>query len=782
MPALSFYFFRAEERMLKIAVKAAEGYERLPGLPDWLSRMLYARGVRGEENARRFLNPDLSQLLPPERLHQIESAAQAIFRAKERGKRALIWGDYDVDGVCASAILKETFDRMGLACDVKLPDRHREGYGLNKEGIRACAGRYGLLITVDCGVTAIEETALAKELGLTVIVTDHHRHGETLPPADAVITPLLGDYPFPFLCGAGVAWKLALRLIGNAAMDLIELAALATVADMVPLTEENRVIVREGLKSLSATMRPGLRAVMNRAGIFGSVGSEQIAYQLAPRMNACGRLESAEIALETLLTRDLGRAEELTARMEKLNMERRSQENQVLSEALKQVANMDLTKNSAIVVVGDGWNSGVVGLAAGKIAEKYCYPTVALARENGVCVGSARTAGEIDIHAALSRCADLFDRFGGHKQAAGLTIAAEKAPELIDRLNEAVREQTGGVSPMPEMVCDGEITLGDVTEDTVHWLDKMEPYGVGNPAPRFLCENVEVLSLRRVGAEEAHLKCTFQQGMDVRGGIFFGAGSQADALGGVCRIAMTPVLNEFRGKTTAECRLYAIQTQADGLRKDQSLECISYLNDLADNDDHPVPLETALDRRMEGTQGTLLVCRCLETAKEMLHRYPQADFSLKRADDPRAYHTVLLYGGASDVSAFYRNIVLCDGDLGEGSAYKNACPEAEIAALPVTDAAKEMLSALDIPDDLIRRGYVALKRVSKDGGCRDVQSYADLCGVTAAQGLYLLRALDEMGLLRRLNLGPVMAEFTDKKSSLSESALYNRVRLAKEGR
>ena len=766
--------------MLKIALKAAEGFGRLPGLPDWLSRTLFARGIRTEEDAERFLNPDLRLLLPPEMLHQMDAAAEIIRNAREAGRRALIWGDYDVDGVCASAILKETFDQLGLACDVKLPDRHLEGYGLNAEGVRACAGKYGLIVTVDCGVTAVEEVALAKELGIGVIVTDHHRHGDALPPADAVVTPLLGDYPFPYLCGAGVAWKLALRLLGNAALKLTELAAIATVADMVPLTGENRAIVKEGLKSLAATARPGLRAVMSRAGIFGSVGSEQIAYQLAPRMNACGRMESAQIALETMLTRDLARAEELAVRMERLNMERRTQENLVLAEALDQVARMDLTRNSAIVVTGEGWNSGVVGLAAGKIAERYCYPTVALARDGDVCVGSARSAGEIDIHAALSRCADLFDRFGGHRQAAGLTMAAEKVPEFIDRLNGAVREQTGGAAPVPEMICDGEMSLKDVTEETVRWLEKMEPFGIGNPAPRYLCRHAEMLAMRRVGAEEAHLKCTFQQEGAVRGGIFFGGGRDADALGNVCRIVMTPVINEFRGKITAECRLYALQTEADSLKKDRSLECESYLSEPSRAGNAKLLSEKEMDRRMEGNQGTLLVCRCLETARAMLRRYPQADFSLRRAEDPRAFHTVMLYGNAARASVFYRQIILCDGDLGESGAYRAACPDAEIGALPATKAAKEMLAALYLTDDTIRRGYLVLKKVSADRSCRDAEAYATLCGVDRAQGLYLLRVLEEMGLLRRLDKEPVRAEFNERKSSLPESALYRRVRLAKE--
>ena len=766
--------------MLRIGIAPQNGPDAaLPGLPGWLCRVLSARGADTPEKAERFLRPDMRQLLPPGLLHDMDKAVRLIAVARERGLRAAVYGDYDADGVCAAAILKEALGMYGVPADVYLPDRHAEGYGLNEAAVRELAREHGLLITVDCGITSLQETAVAKERGMAVIVTDHHRHLDALPEADAVITPLLGDYPFPHLCGAGVAFKLAVALLDGRALPLMDLAALATVADMVSLTGENRVLVRFGLERLAATRRPGLRALMNRAGVTGPIGSEQVAFQLAPRINACGRMESAYTALEMLLTKDPARAEETALKMEALNQERRRQENEVLEEALRQTEEMDLTATRAIVVMGEGWNSGVVGLAAGRIAEKYCYPAVALSREGDVCVGSARSAGDVDIHAALSACADLFDRFGGHRQAAGLTIRAEKVPEMARRLSEAVAAQTGGPPPIPQIFCDGEMTLADVTEETVSWLNRLEPFGVGNPAPRFLCDGAEVLSLTRVGAEGKHLKCSFRQGRDMRGGIFFGAGELWDRVDGACRMAMTPVINEFRGRVTAECRVYALEGIAESLEKDPLREALAYLDErLADGGAaEPIGLDV-LGGLMEGTQGTLLVCRCLETALRMHSLFPEAEFSLGRADDPRAFHSVLLYGSAGRVSAAYRQVILCDGDLGESAAYRAACPRARVLRLETSPCAKRMLERMHVPMDEMRRCYVLLRQALP----ASLTDWRAQCGLQADQAAFALRVLQEIDLIE-LSLSPFRAEMRPMaRRSPEESPLYRRSLQAREGR
>lgn len=762
--------------MLRIGLRPARQAEDLPGLPPWLGRLLSARGIQTEEEARRFLHPSLDQLHPPLSLQGMEKAVRILRNARETGKKAAIYGDYDVDGVCASAILHEVFGRMGLPCRVYLPDRHTEGYGLNIPAVEALARECQVLVTVDCGITGAAEVRRAKELGMAVIVTDHHRHGDELPPGDAVVTPLLGDYPFPFLCGAGVAWKLALALLGQDAMDLMELAALATVADLVPLTGENRVIVKLGLECLAETARPGLRALMEKAGVSGGVTSDQVAFQIAPRMNACGRLASARIALEMLLTRDARRGQALALQMESLNQQRKDQETKVQQEAQAQVEQMDLVSTHAIVVSGENWNSGVVGLAAGRIAEKYAYPTVALAREGEVCVGSARSAGDIDIYAALSQCADLFDRFGGHRQAAGLTMRASHLEEFAHRLSRAVEEQTGGVPPMPEILCDGEMALGQVTEETVGWLDRMAPYGMGNPAPRFLCRPVSALSLRAVGAQGKHLKCMFQQGNDLRGGVLFGGGHLAGQTAGEYALVMTPVLNEFRGSVSAECRLYAMELQPETLPPDPNREALCLLRALGTEETARPLAPAALDDLLSGGQGTLLVCRCRETALAMRARFPQADFCLDKADDPRAYHTVLLYGGAADTCASYRHVVLCDGDLGDAAAFGDACPAAAVHALPRTAAVKRLLASLFVDQEGLRGCYQRLRSHIP----RDLQDCAEEAHLTVGQGAFALTVFSQIGLME-VCLSPFRASLLPMvKRGPEESALFCMARQAKE--
>ncbi|MBQ6961966.1 MAG: single-stranded-DNA-specific exonuclease RecJ [Clostridia bacterium] len=761
---------------IRLASPSAD-VQALPGLPVWMPGLLASRGVTTEAEARRFLHPALDQLLPPLRLHQMAEARELLLRAREQGKKTVIYGDYDVDGVCASAILWETLGMLGMEREVYIPDRHKEGYGLNTAAVESLAQSNQVLVTVDCGITSVAEVRRARELGLDVIVTDHHRHGEELPPAQAVVSPLLGDYAFPFLCGAGVAWKLATALVGDKALPLLEIAALATIADMVPLIGENRAIAALGLEKLADTRRPGLRAVMERAGIRATVSSDQVAFQIAPRMNACGRMESARTALDMLLTRDRARAEELALKMEKLNQERKDQEAFVLKEALEQVGGMDLVREKAIVVLGEKWNSGVVGLAAGKVAEKYAYPTVALAREGDLCVGSARSAGEIDIHKALSRCAGLFERFGGHKQAAGLTLRAENVPAFREALSQAVAEQTGGRPVIPELLCDGEMALSDVTAETAGWLKKLEPFGMGNPAPRFLCANVLPLSFRAVGAEGRHLKCTFQQGRAVRDGIFFGGGDWAGRETGALTLAMSPEINEFRGKVSAECRLYAMEMLPDTLTENPEKEALCLMREARRTDGAlPVITEAEMNAFMGESQGVLLLCRCLKTALRLRERFPDADFCLDRANDPRAFSAILLYGSAGDAHPAFRRVIFCDGDTGEGAAWQAALPGAELYALPRTRELMEALTRAFVDRDGLRRCYLALKSETPP----DLRGFARQRLLTEAQALFALRVLEEIDLVT-LSLRPFGAALLPvQKRGPEESGLFCLAEKAKE--
>lgn len=749
--------------------------EGLKAYPGWMGQLLYARGIETEEAAQAFLNPSRDQILHPLLLHDMEKARDILLDAVLQHLPIVIYGDYDCDGVCAGVILLETLEKMGADVHPYIPDRHREGYGLNVDAVARLSEAYKVLVTVDCGITSVEEVALAKEKGMQVIVTDHHTVGDALPPADAVVTPHLGDYPFPGLCGAGVAWKLALALAGQEAEGLMELAALATVADMVPLLQENRAIVKLGLEKMGNTNRPGLVTLMKLAGISGAVSAQQVAFQLAPRINACGRMESAMIALHMLHTKDAARALEFATKAHELNEKRKQLENAVIEEAAAQAAGMDLQKYHVLVVQGENWNSGVVGLAAGKLAEQYGYPTVALARDGENYVGSARSAGDVDIYRALKSCEDLFLRFGGHKQAAGMTLKAECVAEFRERLSDAVKAQLQGKAPRKQYICDGEMNFSDVTVESVQQLNRMEPFGIGNPAPQFLCRHTLALNLRAVGAEGRHLQCIFQQGQEIRKGIFFGAGKN-QGQEGTFSLVFSPDLNEFRGQVTAQLQLKHMAPEPERMKKDDTRESMCFAAAAVEEGKAEKLSPAQLDALMDGEQGTLLVCRTLETAQKMLSKYPQTVFSAGDASDSRAYHTVLLYAMPGTACAPYRHVVLCDGELNESAAWQRACPQGKVYALETTAEIRQLCVRMALDRNMLLTCFSLMKNRLP----RDMVSFTEQAGITGAQGHFALQVFGQMGLIAYTPRPFSVSVLPKAKSDLNESVLYRLVHRLKE--
>lgn len=446
--------------------QAAHAWPRSEGMSELLYQLLLRRGIASAAEAERFLHPDREQLHDPMLLSGMEGALSLLRKARQGGQRVWVYGDYDVDGVCASALLSQALSLYGLQASTYIPSRHREGYGLNEAAVREIAAEAGcpqeraLLITVDCGISCAAEVALARELGLDVIVTDHHRPGDLLPDCP-VINPLLGDYPFGYLCGAGVAFKLSCALLGwELASRFLDLAALATVADIVPLADENRVLVYLGLQAINEHPRPGLQALIRTAGLKGrSLTAGNIGFQLGPRLNASGRLGDARRALNLLCGTDAAELDRIAQELEEENAERKRVEAQILEEAHRQMEGYDLLAHRILVLTGEGWNSGVIGLAASRLVGEYHYPTILLSASDGVCTGSCRSIPAVDIYMALCSCADLMIRFGGHRQAAGLTIEQKNVPELIERLDAYLREHTCPEDYIPEAEYDLELPL-----------------------------------------------------------------------------------------------------------------------------------------------------------------------------------------------------------------------------------------------------------------------------------------------------------------------------------
>ena len=543
--------------------------EPLPGLPPWECELLWARGINTPDKADKFLHPSLDDLHDPLLLRDMDKALSLIREAADQGKRIMVYGDYDVDGVCAVTIMLETLKQMGAVVGFRIPSRHEEGYGLHEQAVRETAEKQvGLLITVDCGISNVKEVRLARELGMQVIVTDHHELPEELPPADAVLNPLREGYPFQRLCGAGVALKICQALVRQGMLppgsmeNKLEIAALATVADIVPLVDENRVIVREGMLRMVRTPRPGLRALLANAGITGSVRSDDIGFRLGPRLNAAGRLGNASQGVALLTTGNPEKAKEIADVLEESNRSRQEMERQILREAEALLPSQaDLPRDRALVLEGGEWNPGLIGLAAGKLCEKYYLPTIVLSRKGDEAVGSCRSIPGVNIFRMLTACGDLLVRFGGHEQAAGLTIAAENIPAFRKRLNEVIREECGEECFHRVMEYDSRLTLDQVTLELIDQLEALEPTGCGNPAPVFLCRNASLQEARRVGKDGSHLKLTLLEEGTLRGGIGFGLGEKADRFPDRADVLFRPTRNEYNGRVSPQLQVQAMSSR-----------------------------------------------------------------------------------------------------------------------------------------------------------------------------------------------------------------------------
>ena len=530
------------------------------GLPAWFSSLLYARGIRTEEEASRFLNPSADDLHDPFLLPGMRETVGLLRAAIADGKTIMVYGDYDADGVCSSSILMEVLHEEGASLAYRIPSRHTEGYGLNAEAVRDIARKAQLLITVDCGVSNVDEVALAKELGLTVIITDHHQPPEVLPQADVVMDPLLGDYPFPGLCGAGVALKICQALQGMAGVEKrLDLAAIATVADVVPLRDENRIIVSEGLKRIAATARPGLRALLASAGLTPPYSADDLAFRIGPRLNAAGRLGDAKLGVHLLLTPDPAKAENIAALLEEANRTRQRFEREMTAAALSGLSAESLAASHVILVSGEDWNPGLIGLTAGRLCDRFHLPTVALSIHGDTAVGSCRSIPGISIYRMLQACEDLLERFGGHEQAAGLTVKAENIPLLRERLEKVISAAAPEETFLPAMEYDLALPFRTWTPETLSLLSRLEPVGCGNPPPLFLLQDAEVQSIRRVGRDGSHLKLTLlDEDLSIVEGIAFGAGDTADESPRKLDLLYRPVLNDFRGRTAVEAQVAAI--------------------------------------------------------------------------------------------------------------------------------------------------------------------------------------------------------------------------------
>lgn len=484
-----------------------------------IARMLVGRGLTDEAEARAFLEGDLDGIWrDPEEIPGLTEAADTVAAAVTAGRRILVFGDFDVDGVTAAAVTALGLRMCGGGGTVIVPNRFTDGYGLTEASVaRIIAAKPELVVTVDCGVSAAAEVEQLRAAGIDVVVTDHHEPGDAVPQGIPVADPKLGDYAFPELAGAGVALKLVQAVCarlgrGEGWRELTDLAAIGTVADIVPLRSENRALVATGVSRMRIAARPGIAALAESAGIaLPALTAERIAYGLSPRLNAAGRMSDPRAALRLLLADDLDQARPLAAELERLNHERQAVELRLL-EAADAAATAELTEqHRALVLAGEGWHDGVKGIVASRLVGRYGLPTLLFCLEGGNARGSGRSVAQVDLFEAVNECSSLLDRYGGHKQAVGVSLPEADLPEFKARLSAFLATLPEESFTIRHPV-DARLTMSEVTPGFARELRVLEPYGHGNPKPVFVAEGVRLVGASCVGREADHLRFTADDG------------------------------------------------------------------------------------------------------------------------------------------------------------------------------------------------------------------------------------------------------------------------------
>jgi single-stranded-DNA-specific exonuclease len=539
------------------------------GLPPEFARLLLNRGLESESDIRTFLSPSLDDLHDPFLMPDMDAAVHRIERAIDGGERILLHGDYDADGMSAAALLTHTFRRLGGLVETFVPHRTKDGYDLSEAGLER-AGRIGasLIVTADCGVTALEAVARAERQGRDVIVTDHHRPGPRLPLAVAVVNPMRADsdYPFPALAGVGVAFKLAQALFSRAGISSselnqhLDLVALGTVADQMPLQGENRILVRAGLRALAVSRKPGIRALLTRVGApeGDSVGTDHVSFRLGPRLNSVGRMGSADSGVKLLITSDPSEADRLAGYLERRNAERRQADQRVYAEVEAQIADrFDPATDSAVVVWGDDWHPGVIGIVASRIVDAMHRPAVVVSFDGDMGRGSGRSIAGFHLHSALEQLSEHLERFGGHQMAAGLSVRRDRIERFASGLQEIAARRFETTAGKERLEIDAELSIGAADRSLMTWLNRASPFGAGNPAPVFLARSVELQEVRGVGPEGAHLRCLLSDQEDSLEAIGFGFGSRRSeaASGGQFDVLFHFEENRWNGRTRLQARL-----------------------------------------------------------------------------------------------------------------------------------------------------------------------------------------------------------------------------------
>ncbi len=537
-----------------------------------IARVLANRNILNPNLARPFFTPNLDMLHNPYLMQDMDKAVERVLTNINSGKPIMVFGDYDVDGTTGAASLYLAFQKFGADVTYYIPDREKEGYGLSYHGIEVAKDiGIDLIITCDCGINAFVQVDFANEQNIDIIITDHHTTDTELPKAHAILNPKREDceYPFKGLCGGGVAFKL-ITAIGNELNipltdyeEIIPLITLGTAADVVPIKDENRVIVHHGLNILENLEKPGLKTLLELAGLKGHISVEQLVFSIAPRINAAGRIGDANRAVELLVTDDQDKARLLAKELDNENKRRQIIQQAVVDEALLKVnAEADLKNENALVLANAGWHPGVVGIVASKIKEEFNRPTIIIALENGSGKGSARSVAGFDLYEALTACKTHLDDYGGHPMAAGLTLSNKKLEDFKKAFINFANERLTEENLQATLTLDSEIALQDITPRFMEFLDKLSPYGPGNMRPKFAIRNAEIAGAPKViGKTGEHIRFKIRQGLKSCSAVGFGLSNKYEMLitGQPVDIACVVETNEWQGNTSIQMNVRDIK-------------------------------------------------------------------------------------------------------------------------------------------------------------------------------------------------------------------------------
>lgn len=521
-----------------------------------LATILANRNILKEEDIRLFLNPTRNDFYNPFLITDMDIAVNRIIKAIENKENITIYGDYDVDGITSITVLKSFLNDIGVETNTYIPNRLIEGYGLNKEAIDKISKKgCNLMITVDCGISAIEEIEYANSLGIETIITDHHEAGNEIPKAIAVIDNKRKDskYPFRELAGVGVVFKLiqaigiTLKLKEESYLKYLDIVCIGTISDIVPLVDENRVIAKLGLLLVAQTKNIGLRSIINSSG-YNKIDSNTISFGVAPRINACGRMGKAEEALELFLSKDKNEVNELTNKLNEHNRKRQETEKAIFENALEKIKAEHLDENKAIIVGGENWHHGVIGIVSSKITEMYFKPSILLSfEEDGIGKGSGRSISGFDLHEALMKCSDTIEKFGGHSMAVGITVKKDNL-EKFKKEFEQIATQSKIDEIIPIINIDAKVDLSDIDKEMVESLKQLEPFGEANKMPVFAFKNLKIDSIRAL-SEGKHLKLTLKDNNYIINAIGFNIGYLANEyrIGDKIDVAGVLEINTFNG-------------------------------------------------------------------------------------------------------------------------------------------------------------------------------------------------------------------------------------------